>query len=359
MKKTYVRLLKLASLLVGTATAPLTAQSAWRVADTIPVPNDGGWDYLTVDSEARRLYVSHSTRVAVIDIQKDSVIGEIPNTNGVHGIAIARDLGRGFTSNGRDSTVTMFSLNTLVPLQTIKVTGRNPDAILYEPKTKRVFTFNGASANATAIDATTGRVVGTIALSGKPETAVHDGTGKVFVAIEDQSSIAVFDAGTLQALSEFPLTACREPTGVAIDRTRRLLFVGCSNRLMSVVEAASGRTLVSAQVGAGVDGVAYDATLQRIFTSNGVDGTMSIIRLLDNEHVAVDPPLPTKRGARTIALDERTHRLYTATADFVTPEATTEQPHPRPTMVSGSFKVLMIAPVTPAPSPSPSLSPQD
>ncbi len=317
-------------------------QSAYHVVGRIPLVGEGGWDYLSVDPAARRLYVSRATHVAVVDLGRDAVIGDIPSTAGVHGIAIAPDLGRGFTSNGRDSSVTIFDLKTLATLSTVTVTGRNPDAIAYDPVSHRVFTFNGGTANATALDARTGTVVGTIALGGKPEFAVHDGAGRMYVNIEDKGEVVAFDTRTLAVQAHWSLAPCEEPSGLAIDRQHRRLFSVCGNRLMAVVDADQGRVLATLPIGAGVDGAAFDSTSQLAFSSNG-EGTLTVVHEDSPTAFRVVETDSTQRGARTIALDPVTHRLYLTTAQFGPPPVPTpDRPRPRPSIIPGSVVVLVL-----------------
>ena len=321
--------------------------STYHVAKKIAVGGDGGWDYLTVDTAAHRLYVSHGTHVVVINTDRDSVVGDIPDTPGVHGIALAPDLHRGFTSNGRDSTVTIFDLATLAVIGRVKVTGRNPDAIIYEPSTRRVFTFNGGSANATALDAATGAVLGTIGLSGKPEFPVHDGQGRIFVNIEDKAELVSIDPKALTVTATWPLAPCEEPTGLAIDRKVKRLFVGCSNRLMAVVDFAAGKLLTTLPVGQGVDGSAFDPGPELAFTSNG-EGSLTVVHQDSPSTYRVVATVPTQRGARTLVVDPRTHKIYTAAAEYgPAPAPTAENPRPRPPMIPGSFVVLVITPLAP------------
>ncbi|GAC1650004.1 MAG: hypothetical protein NVS4B3_08050 [Gemmatimonadaceae bacterium] len=316
----------------------------YRIVGRIMPGGEGGWDYLTVDPIARRLYVSRSTHVMVLDIDRDSVVGDLPNTPGVHGAAVASGLGRGFTSNGRDSTVTMFDLKTLAPLATIKVTGRNPDAIVYDPASNRVFAFNGGSANATAIDAATGAIVGTIDLGGRPEFATSDSAGTMFVNLEDRSAVVAFDSRSLAVRGRWPLAGCEEPSGMAIDRANHRLFIGCANKRMEVVNASTGAIVATLPIGSGVDANAFDPILHVAFSSNG-DGTLTVVRQSGGDNYTVADNVVTKRGARTLALDEQTHKIYLATADFSPPPAPTAAvPHPRPPMVPGSFQILIVAP---------------
>ena len=319
-----------------------TQAGTYHVVKEIAAGGDGGWDYLTVDTAAHRLYVSRSTHVMVVDTDRDSVIADIPNTSGVHGIALAPSLGKGFTSNGRDSTVTVFDLKTYAPTAIVKVPGRNPDAILYEPVSGRVFTFNGGSANATAIDAKTNAVIGTVDIGGKPEFARSDAAGRVYVNNEDKSEIVVFDAKTLKVLAHWPLAACEEPSGLAMDRAGMRLFSVCSNRTMAVVDMSSGRVVKTLPIGDGPDGSAFDPASKLAFSSNG-EGTLSVYHEDDPDHFTLVGTVPTRRGARTMALDERTHRVYTVSAQFgPAPAPTADRPRPRPPMIPGSFVIIVL-----------------
>jgi DNA-binding beta-propeller fold protein YncE len=314
--------------------------AGYHLLKRIEIGGEGGWDYLTLDSAAHRLYVSHATRVVVIDLDKGAVVGEIANTNGVHGIAIVPELGRGFTSNGRDNSATIFDLKTLKVLSQVK-TGKNPDAIIYDPASRRVFTFNGASADATAIDAATGAVAGTIALGGKPEFAAADGRGMVYVNIEDKSEVVAIDSKNLTAKARWSLAPGEEPSGMAMDRHTRRLFVGCSNKKMIVMNADDGRVVADLPIGQGVDATAFDPDTKMAFSSNG-EGTLTVVHEDSADRYSVIENAPTQRGARTMALDPQTHKVYVATAQFGPPPApTAERPHPRPSIVPGSFVVLV------------------
>src|SRR3954451_4404270 len=234
------------------------AAPGYHVATTYKVGGEGGWDYLTVDASARRLYISRGTHVIVLDADSGKNVGEIPDTPGVHGIALAPELGKGFTSNGRESTVSIFDLKTLAVTGSKVKVGDNPDAILYDPATKRVFTFNGRSQDSTAIDAETGKVLATIKLDGKPEFAASDAKGEVFVNIEDKSELTVIDPNKLEVKAKWPLAPCTEPSALALDRQHRRLFVGCDNKMMAVVDSDSGKVLATPAIGQGVDATAYD-----------------------------------------------------------------------------------------------------
>lgn len=336
---------RIVTALLPLAVAASAAAQApgYHVVKRVEVGGEGGWDYLSVDTAAHRAYLSRGTHVMVYDTDRDSVVGDIPDTPGVHGIAIARALGRGFTSNGRDSTVTIFDLGTLAVIARVKVTGRNPDAILYEPVSGRVFTFNGGSANATALDARTGAVVGTLALGGKPEFPTTDGSGRVFVNIEDRSQIVAFDARTLAASAPWSLAPCEEPSGMAIDGAHHRLFAVCSNKLMAVVDAANGHVVTTLPIGAGVDGAGFDPGTGNAFASAGGDGVITVVHEDTPDRYHVAETVATQRGARTMAVDERTHKLYTVTARFGdAPAPTADRPRPRPPMLPGSFTVLVV-----------------
>jgi DNA-binding beta-propeller fold protein YncE len=327
----------------------LSVPAAWaadapgyHVAKKIEIGGEGGWDYLTVDSAARRLYVTHATRVVVLDADKGTVVGEIPDTEGVHGVAIAPEIGRGFTSNGRSSTITIFDLGTFKPLSRVKSTGENPDAILYDSTSRRVFAFNGRTQNATVIEAATGAVSATIPLAGKPEFAASDGRGRVFVNIEDKSLVTVIDAQKLSVEKTWPLAPCEEPSGMAIDRAHQRLFVGCHNKMMAVVDTGSGKVVATVPIGEGVDANGFDPDSGDAFASCG-DGTLTVARAQAPDKYVVAQTVATQRGARTMALDEKTHAIFLATAQFGPPPSpTAENPRPRPSLVPGTFTILVV-----------------
>ena len=327
----------------GAAPVLSGAESAgYRLARRMELGGEGGWDYLTVDAGARRVYVSRGTRVVVLDADSGKAVGEISNTEGVHGIALATDLSRGFTSNGRSSTITIFDLKSLKPISEVKSTGENPDAILYDPATRRVFAFNGRTSNATVLDAATGQVAGTIPLGGKPEFAVSDGQGSVFVNLEDKNAIAMIDARKLTVEARWPVTGCDEPAGLAIDRARKRLFAGCHNKTMAVVDAASGKVVATVPIGQGVDANAFDPGTGLAFSSNG-DGTLTVARATEGDKYEVVQTVATERGARTMALDEKTHTIFLPTAKFGPPPSpTADRPNPRPSVVPGSFVLLVV-----------------
>ncbi len=336
----------LAGLLLASSAAlhgAAPAKPGYHVANEIKLGGEGGWDYLVVDPAARRLYVSHSTKVTVIDVDSGKTVGDIQNLSGVHAIALAPELGRGFISNGRSSMITIFDLKTLATQSEVKSTGENPDAILYDPASSQVFAFNGRGKNATVLDAKTGKVAGTIELGGKPEFATSDLKGRVFVNIEDTSEVVAINAKDRTVKARWPLKPCEEPTGMAIDRKHHRLLIGCSNKLAAVVDTEKGKLVTTVPIGDGVDGTAFDPATGLGFSSNG-EGTMTVIKEETPEKFTVAETVPTRKGARTIALDEKTHSLFLPTAQYGPPPApTAEQPHPRPTVVPDTFVVLVVS----------------
>jgi DNA-binding beta-propeller fold protein YncE len=314
----------------------------YHVVTTYNVGGDGGWDYLIADPDTHRLYISRGSHVMVIDAETGKSVGDIADTPGVHGIALAPELGRGFTSNGREGTVSIFDIKTLVTSNKVKA-GENPDSIIYDPATKRVFTFNGRGHDSTAIDAATGNVVGTIKLDGKPEFAASDGKGEIFVNIEDKSELTAIDANKLEVKATWPLAPCTEPSGLSIDREHRRLFAGCDNKVMAVVDADSGKVLATPAIGEGVDATRYDPGTGLAFASCG-EGVLTVIREESPNKFAVAENVPTQQGARTMALDTSTHKVYTVTAKFGPPPApTADNPHPRRSIVPDSFVVLVVS----------------
>jgi YVTN family beta-propeller protein len=316
--------------------SPKAASSGYHVLKKISVSGDEGWDYVGVDSVARRIYISHGSRVVVLDADSGTVAGEIPDTQGVHGIALAADLGRGFTSNGRANTVTIFDLKTLKTLATVKA-GTNPDAIVYDAGTKRIFTMNGHSQDATAINAADGTVAGTLALSGKPEFAVADGKGSIFVNIEDKSELVQFDPQKLAVLHRWPLAPCQEPSGLAMDLKTRRLFAGCDNKMMAVIDADTGKVIATPPIGEGVDANAFDPDTNLAFASTG-EGTLTVVHEDSPDKFTVVENVPTKKSARTMGLDLKTHNIFLPAADF-DPPAPGER---RGKMKPGSFVVLVV-----------------
>jgi DNA-binding beta-propeller fold protein YncE len=307
----------------------------YRLLKTVPLGGDEGWDYVAVDSAARRLYVSHASHVVVMDADSYRVVGDIPDTQGVHGIAIASEAGRGFTSNGRANAVTIFDLKTLKVLGTVK-TGSNPDAIVYDPATKRVFTMNGRSGDTTAINAADGSVAGTLALGGKPEFAVADGKGVIYVNIEDKSELVQFDTRKLAVLHRWPMAPCEEPSGLAADWKSGRLFAGCSNKLMAVINAENGKIISTVPIGDGVDANGFDPETNLAFASTG-DGNLTIAHEDSPDKCTVIANLATKKSARTMGLDLKTHNVFLPAAEFDAP-APGER---RGKIKAGSFVILV------------------
>jgi YVTN family beta-propeller protein len=341
LKQVCVATLSVTLVTLLLVTSGLAAAPGYHLIKTYKLGGDGGWDYLTFDSASNRLYISRSTHVIVIDADSGQSVGDIPDTPGVHGIALAPEFGRGFVSNGREGTVSVFDLSSLKVLNKIKV-GENPDAILYDPASKRVFTFNGRSNDVTAIDAAKGEVVGTIKVDGKPEFAASDAKGEIFVNIEDKSEIMALDPTKLEVKARWPLAPCEEPSGLAIDRKNRRLFSGCSNKMMAVIDADSGKVISTPAIGGGVDANAFDPETGLAFASCG-EGVLTVVHEDSADKFSVAENVPTKRGARTMALDPVNHRIFLVTAEFGPPPApTAEQPHPRPTILPDSFVVLVV-----------------
>jgi DNA-binding beta-propeller fold protein YncE len=317
------------------AIAAFAAPTGYKILKEIKIGGEGGWDYLTMDSAARRLYVSHATHVVVVDPDAGKVVGDIPDTPGVHGIAIAPGLNRGFVSNGRGNNVTIFDLKTLRMISQA-ATGMNPDSIRYEAKTDRVFTFNGRSNDSTAIDAKTGMVVATLPLGGKPEFAVADDKGHVYTNIEDTNEIVEIDAAKPAVTKRYSLNPCTGPSGLAIDVKKRRLFSVCGNRLMAISDPDAGKVLATPAIGQGSDGVIFDASTGYAISSNG-DGTLTIVQETSGKYDVVEN-VATARGARTIALDEKTHNVYLPVADPLPAQAGQRGRG----FVPDSFKVLVV-----------------
>jgi len=317
------------------AIGAFAAPTGWKILKEIKIGGEGGWDYLTMDSAARRLYVSHNTHVVVVDPDAGKVVGDIPDTPGVHGIALVPELNKGFVSNGRGNNVTIFDMKTLKMISQV-ATGMNPDDITYEPKSGRVFAFNGRSNSATVIDAKTGMVAATINLDGKPEFAVSDDKGHVYDNLEDKGEIVEIDAAKAMITKRYSLKPCEEPSGMAIDIKKRRLFSVCGNRVMAVSDPDSGKVLASPAIGANSDGVAFDASTGYAISSNG-DGTLTIVRENNGKYEVFDN-VATARGARTITIDEKTHNVYLPVADPLP-----QQPgQRRGGYVADSFKVLVV-----------------
>ena len=302
----------------------------------------GGWDYLAVDAKGR-LFISRATRVDVVSVESGKLIGSIADTEGVHGIAFAPDLNRGYTSNGRANSVTAFDLDTLKVIKEVKISGRNPDAILYEPAGKHVFTFNGASKDVTVLDASSLAVIATLPVPDKPEFAAQDDRGQIFVNIEsDPGQMLVIDAQKLTVKSTWPLPGCNSPSGLAIDGAHHRLFSVCDGKVMAVTDAVNGKQVALVPIGEHPDAAGYDQKRGLVYSSNG-EGTLSVVHQDSADRYSVVQSVPTQRGARTMAIDPATGKVYLVTADFgPAPAPTAEQPHPRPALIPDSFVVLVV-----------------
>lgn len=301
---------------------------------------DTGWDYLTMDAASRRLYVSRGTHVQVVNIDSGKLEGDITDLKGVHGIALDKANNKGYISDGRDNSVVVFDLKSLK--QTGKVqAGTNPDAIIFDPSSKQVFAFNGRSNNATVVNTSNDSVAGTIDLGGRPEFAAADGKGKVFVNLEDKSSLVEIDASGLKVLNTWSLAPCDSPSGLAIDADHEVLFAGCDNQMMAIVDGNTGKVTKTLPIGKGVDATAFDKGAKQAYSSNG-EGNVTVVKADSPANFSVAATVPTKRSARTMAVDEKTHNLITVAADFEpAPAPAPGQPRQRPKMVPDSFVVLV------------------
>lgn len=328
--------------LLCAAAASLPAQT-YHVTKSFTLGGDGGWDYVALDTAGHRLFVARQTRVMVIDPATGKLLAEIPGLDRAHGVAFSYATGKGFATSGGDSSVVVFDLKTL------QVLGRttaavDADAVLFDPATKHVFTFNGDAGSSSVIDAASGQRIGTIDLGGKPEFGVTAGNGRLYVNIEDSSAVAEIDATAMKVVRHWKLAPCESPTGLAIDRAHGILFSGCRNGVMAISDAKAGRLITTLPIGQGVDGARFDDQRQLAFASNG-DGTITVIHEDAPDKFTVVATVQTKRGARTMELDQQTHRLFTVSADFGPPPApTADRPRPRPPVLPGTFVLLELDP---------------
>jgi len=331
-----------AGVLVLVLAAPVAAQT-YHVTHSYTLGGDGGWDYLSLDARGHRLFIARQDRVMVVNPATGALLGEIHGLNRAHGVAFDYATGRGFATSGADSTVTMFDLKTLKVLGHT-VAAIDDDGILFDPATGRIFTMNGDAGSATAIDGRTGRRIGAVDLGGKPEFGVSAGNGKLYVNLEDSSQVVEVDARHLKVLRHWSIAPCQSPSGLAIDRAHHRLFSGCRNGLMGVSDAAAGRLVTTVPIGRGVDACRFDDGRSLAFASNG-DGTLTVIREVTPDSFAVVSNATTKQGARTMELDQRTHVVYTVTADFgPAPAPTPEHPRQRPPVLPGTFALLVLEP---------------
>lgn len=331
------------ALVAGTAAASTPADSNMKVLQRWKLGGTGSWDYLTLDASGEHLFLSRATRVDVVSTESGKVIGTVPNTLGVHGIALAEDLKRGYASDGKADSVTVFDLQSFKVIREVKIAAHNPDAILYEPVGKHIFTFNGKSKNVTVLDASSLAVLATLPVPDKPEFAVDDGNGHIYVNIESEAGqMTVIDSRKLSVIRTFALPGCATPSGLTIDKVHHRLFSVCDGGIMAITDANSGKQVARVPIGEGPDAAAFDAKRGLVFSSNG-DGTLTVVRQDSADHYSVQATVPTQRGARTMALDEAGGKVYLVSADFgPPPAATSEQPHPRPVAIPDTFTVLVV-----------------
>jgi DNA-binding beta-propeller fold protein YncE len=332
-----------ASLAADTSPLP---PPVYTVSRSFPLGGSGGWDYLALEASGARLFVSRGDHVDVVETVSGKLAGTIPNTVGIHGIAFAPALMRGFTSNGRGDTVSVFELDTLRVVQEMPVSGKNPDAILYEPRQNHIITANAESANLSVLDAATLQIAATVALPGPPEFMAADAAGAVYVNIAtDPGKLVVVDGKSFAVKSAWPLPGCANPTGLALDAAHHRLFSVCQNQVMAVTDAVSGKQVARVVIGRGPDAAAFDPDLGLVFSSNGVDGTLTVIHQESPDEYRVVATVTTQVSARTMVLDPATHKIYLAAAKLgATPPATEEQPHPRPSIVPNSFGIFIAQP---------------
>jgi DNA-binding beta-propeller fold protein YncE len=330
---------KVGAVTLAIATAA-SALGAYHLTKTISIGDDGSWDYMTIDSTGRRLYASHGTQVEVIDIDAERPVGRVTNLNGVHGIAIAPELGRGFVTNGLLSTITIFDLRTLQHVGEV-TGGKSPDGIVYDSFSGRVFAFNHHGDNATVFQAKDGKVVGTIELGGEPEFPVNDGKGGIWVNLEDKSTLVRIDATSLNVAGRWPTAPCEAPSSMAMDREKRRLFIGCNSKVMAVADPDTGKIIATVPIGIHVDATAYDPETGLIFNAN--NGSVTVVHEDTADQYSPVETVTTQFKANTLAIDTKTHKVYLPSADFTTPAPTEGNPHPVPTRVPDTFRILVLA----------------
>lgn len=323
--------------------APLFAQH-YKVEKTIPIGGTGGWDYATADSVGRRLYVSHGGEVIVVDLDSNAVVGRVTGMTRIHGIAIDRDANKGFISDGGSNQIFVFDLKSLQVTNKV-AGGQNPDAIIYDPFSKKVFAFNGKSEDISVVDPASEKITATLPASGKPEFAVSDDNGNIYFNVEDKNDVGHIDIASMTVKQHWSIAPCDSPSGLAIDTHSNRLFSVCDGGKMAVLDPASGKVVATPAIGDGPDAAAFDAARKLIFSSNGQDGTLTVVKEQSANKYAVVQTLPTRKGARTMALDEKTHKLYLPTAEFgPAPAATAQNAHPRPSIKPDSFNLVVVSP---------------
>jgi len=325
----------------NTSAAP--GHPGYHLVKKVHLGGEGFWDYFAIDAPARHVFITHNTHVMVLDADTGEIVGDVVDAKirGVHGVAIVEDSNRGFTSNGETDSVTIFDLKTFKPLDSVS-TGKGPDAIIYDPASHRIFTFNGKGQDSTAIDTATGKIAGTIALGGKPEFAAADGAGGVYVNIEDKNEVAAIDSRGLKVSKRWPVAPCEEPAGMAIDAEHSRLFIGCHNKMMAVLDTKTGKIVAAPPIGARVDANRFDPGTRLAFSSNG-DGTLTVIHEDAPDKYTVIENVTTEIGARTLEVDPKTHNVYLVTADLKPTPPTAENPHPYPTVVPETMRLLIFA----------------
>jgi YVTN family beta-propeller protein len=326
--------------MAGLVIAAAFAAEGYKVVGKIKIGGTGGWDYIAVDPDANRVYASHGTLVEVVDPKAGKVVGQITQLHGVHGVAVAPEFGKGFITNGQSNSVTIFDLKTLAKVGEPQ-TGQNPDSVCFEPKTKRIFTFNGRSNDSTAIDPKTNEVIKSFPVGGKPEACAVDGAGKIYVNIEDTSEIVEIDAAKPAVLRHVSLAPCESPSGIAIDVKNKKLFSACDNKVMAVTDIATLKVVATPPIGSGTDGAGFDPGLGLAFSSNGGDGTLSIIKQVNGKYETVDN-VATERGARTITVDPKNHKVYLLAAEYGPAPAAAPGKKARPPVLPDSFHVLVV-----------------
>lgn len=331
----------LAFILAGVTVVaiPAAAQKSYKLADRAKLGGEGGWDYLTYDGDGSRLFITRGSHVMVVDAKTLKATDDITGLSGVHGVALAPELGRGFITSGGDDMLVIFDLKTLKVLDKVKVGGR-PDAILYDASAKRVYTFNARTQDSSVVDAASGKVVGTVPLGGKPETGVTDGKGNVFVNIEDRSEMVRIDTAKLTVAEHYPMAGCDEPSALAFDAEHRRLFAGCASKMIAVVDPDAGKLVTTVDIGGGVDAGAFNPKTQQIFMSCG-EGVLTVIHEDSPDKYSVVQNVPTVRGARTMALDAASNIVYTVTAQF---DPTPPPPGQRRKMIPDTFELLVVRP---------------
>jgi YVTN family beta-propeller protein len=334
--KTVVRLL----VMIFTVSAALQA-ATYKLETKYAIGGTEGWDYITIDSAARRLYVSHGTRVNVLDADTGKAVGVIEDTPGVHGIAIASNVDHGFTTNGKENKVSMFDTKTLALIKKIDV-GQKPDGIHFDKATGRVFTNNHGSHDITAIDPDSGTVVGTVAVKGDGEGAVSSSDGLVFVNLEDTSEVVAFDAKTLEVMHRFAIDGGKAPSGLAMDRKNNRLFIACHNQVLVVMDATNGKTVATVPIGKGPDAAGFNAKEGMIFVSNG-DGTLNVIHEVSPDKYEAAEAVPTQASAKTMAFDSKTGKIFLPAAEVIVEPATDPAQKPKKSIKEGTFSVLVVS----------------